>query len=1220
MGVKWTEEQQKVIELQKRNILVSAAAGSGKTAVLVERIIQMVTRKENPIDIDRLLIVTFTRAAAGEMRERIGEALEQRLQEEPENEHLQRQATLLHHAQINTIHGFCSYVIRNYFHKISLDPGYRMANEGELELLKKDVVGQVLECAYEEAEPDFLYFVECYASGKTDEKLEELILKLYEFSMSYPWPREWLLQCQKQYDAEKEEDLEKSTWMKLLWDEMRKNLQEAEELTLQSIKTAEEPDGPYMYLDALQADLDLIAKLQKVKEFQHAKNILDEMTYARLSAKKDLSVSENKKNTVKNNRDEVKGILGELKEKYFCSDLQQILRELHVCKKPVSVLVKLTERFMEVLQEKKKEKNLLDFSDLEHLALEILLEKDGMVTRRSAAARELSDQFEEIMIDEYQDSNYVQEQLLTAVSRMEEGQNNIFMVGDVKQSIYRFRLARPELFLEKYHLYTEEESKNQKIDLRKNFRSRAEVLQFVNYLFYQIMTEGLGGVSYDRAAALYPGAVYEEGNDENFPITELLLLSEEELTEAGMESRQSEAILIGNKIKEIVDKELIWDKKEGQYRKVRYRDIVILLRTVSGWSEEMTNVLQGMGIPSYGISRTGYFTALEVVTVLNYLQICDNPRQEIPFEAVLHSPIGGCSAEELALIKIAFPEQKNYEAVRSYILEGENRLLAEKLRKFLELLDDIRGRMFYTPIQQLLHEILEETGYGRYAASMPGGEQREANLRMLEEKAMEFEGTSYRGLYHFIRYIRNLQKYQVDFGEVNINGENTDAVRIMSIHKSKGLEFPVVFAAGMGKHFNQQDSRATLILHSSLGIGVDAADPEKRVRSSTRMKEVMKHALANENLGEELRILYVALTRAKEKLILTGCTSKLDKKIEKCHALLTRQSENLSYGTLARAGSYLDWILPALARHPAFERLYREKGLGVIPGGILKESPEADAQIRIEITHPGEQIQKEIVRQMVDDERKKELLSMDMEETWDKETEEILQQRFSYQGDWKELEKIPVKMTVSELKLEDREQDAVPLYPETEEDEIVPRFICERKEELHGAARGTAYHRFFQYLDYGACDDDEQIREQLDRFLQQKKLRSEEVKSIRIWDVQQFVRSELGIRMKRAFKQGSLYREQPFVIEIPASEADPGWVQEEQILVQGMIDAYFEEEDGLVLVDYKTDWIRKKEELIEKYGRQLKYYAMALERLTGKKVKERILYSVTLSMEIPLEM
>lgn len=680
--MKWTKDQQKVIELQKRNILVSAAAGSGKTAVLVERIISMVTREENPVDIDRLLIVTFTRAAAGEMRARIGAALEQRLLENPENEHLQKQSTLLHHAQISTIHGFCSYVIRNYFHRISLDPGYRMANDGELELLKSDVVKELLEEEYEKKSEEFLEFVECYAAGKSDEKLEALILKLYEFSMSYPFPEEWLQGCCARYEIHTEEELAQSEWLQVLWNDVRKNLEEAQELVEQSILLAQSEEGPYMYLDALQSDLAQIQHLRKIHTLDEAVEAFQTLSYARLSTKKDEAVSESKRSQVKGLRDECKKILAVLKEDYFSKKSAELLEEFALCRRPTAMLIQLTGEFTARLDQKKREKNILDFSDLEHLALSILVEKkDGKIIR-SDAARELAQQFEEIMIDEYQDSNFVQEQLLTAVSKMEDGHNNMFMVGDVKQSIYRFRLARPELFLEKYHSYSLDESREQRIDLSQNFRSRPEVLHFINYVFYQIMTDELGGVDYDRAAALYPGAEFAKGNDESFPMTELLLLDEEELDEHGMEPRQSEAQLIGEKIRSIVGKELVWDKKENAYRPAQYRDIVILLRTVSGWADEFTHILQGMGIPSYGTSRTGYFSALEVVTVLNYLKICDNPRQEIPFEAVLFSPIVGCTAEELAEIKIAFPEEKNYQAVRSYLQSGENEVLRKNSKRF----------------------------------------------------------------------------------------------------------------------------------------------------------------------------------------------------------------------------------------------------------------------------------------------------------------------------------------------------------------------------------------------------------------------------------------------------------------------------------------------------------------------------------------------------------
>ena len=937
MGMSWTREQQQVIELQDRNILVSAAAGSGKTAVLVERILHKMTRKENPVDIDRLLIVTFTRAAAGEMRERLTEAIEKRLEEEPDNEHLQRQETLIHNAQINTIDGFCAYVIRNYFHTIDLDPGYRTANEGELKLLKNDVAKELLEEHYGEADADFEHFVEIFATGKTDEGIIDLILKLYEFAMSNPWPQEWLDSCLEPYEAESFEAFSSSLWMKKLWEDVRRALSQGVELQAENRRLICEPDGPFLYEEAVEADGEILRKLADAcgrEDFDGCVQILSNLKFKMLSRKK-ADVSERKKEQVKKNRERVKELLKGLKERYFYKSSAGILREMELCRKPVEELVQLTKEFMEAFARKKRQKNILDFSDMEHFALKILVKKEEGELAYTPAAEEFSQRFEEILIDEYQDSNLVQETLLQSVSRLRHGKYNIFMVGDVKQSIYRFRLARPELFMEKYETYTSQESERQKIDLHKNFRSRPEVLSGVNYIFEQIMGKELGDVEYDEAAALYPGAnfpPYSRNEDETFPSTEIWIAETDtqELADLEEEStaQELEARMIGQRIQEIVGQAPVLDKKTGEYRPAQYRDCVILLRTVAGWAETFVSVLMDMGIPAYATSKTGYFSAPEMVTLLNYLHICDNPMQEIPFTGVLASPLVGCTPEELAMIKNEFPQGKIYEGAWKYREEGQCDALREKLCDFFSKYERIRERIPYTPIHELIQLILRVTGFDLYAAAMPGGEQRKANLEMLVEKAMEYESTSYRGLFNFIRYLEQLQKYQVDFGEVNIAGENENTVRIMSIHKSKGLEFPVVFAAGMGKTFNMMDANAGLVLHPELGIGMQGIEPELRIKMPTLMRQVIQKQIRLESLGEELRVLYVALTRAKEKLILTGSHKNLQRCLEGLHSLLGRKEKRLPYGMLEGAQEYWGWVLPALARHPALTKWYRDREMG----------------------------------------------------------------------------------------------------------------------------------------------------------------------------------------------------------------------------------------------------------------------------------------------------
>lgn len=1310
MAVTWTEDQQKVISLRNRNILVSAAAGSGKTAVLVQRILSKIMDREHPVDIDRLLIMTFTRAAAGEMKERISRALEAALMEDPDNEHLQRQMTLIHTAQITTIDGFCSYIIRNYFHIIGLDPGYRTAEEGELKLLKGDVLKELIEDYHQKGDGDFQEFVECYASGKTEDGVKELILKVYDAAMSHPDPREWLERCLETYRISTVEELREASWMELLWKGLQEDLSEAEELLEKAREICVSPGGPYLYEEAVESDLLFLGQLRakaEERDFDQLAALLAKPSFARLSGKKMQDVEPAMKEEVKALREEAKDLIRELGSRYFHATMDQILELLTLCRGPMETLVQLVLDFMERFGEKKREKNLLDFTDMEHFALEILRRgeaetgrdtgraeavgheeekkgdvekgdaekagsgktlpgpekretvlsddrlfggKERMTWQGSTAARELSEKYDEVLVDEYQDSNLVQEFLTNLVSGWVDGRKNIFMVGDVKQSIYRFRLARPELFMEKYRTYSLEDSSEQRIDLHKNFRSRAQVLNGVNYIFRQIMGEDLGGITYDDDAALYPGAVFPDGANESFLKTEILLVEKdgEELEESSQNARELEALAIAQKIRKIVGTEKVMDAGTHEYRTVEYGDIVILLRTSAGWAETFSQVLSSQGIPSYAASRTGYFSALEVVTVLNFLRVCDNPLQDIPLAGVLRSPIVGCTAQELGILRGECPKGLLYDSVCAFVEDGQLELfpqssekerLKEKLKGFLALLKEMRDLSAFTPIHQLILLVLEKTGYGDYARALPDGQQRSGNLHMLVEKAMDYEKTSYRGLFHFIRYIENLQKYEVDFGEVNLSGAGSSSVQIMTIHKSKGLEFPIVFVAGMGKQFNFQDINARLLIHPELGFGADAILPEKRLIVSALHKQMIRRELLKESLGEELRVLYVALTRAKEKLILTGTVGNLEKLLRQISRYQGRKEQLLPVGMRLKAKNYWSFVLPALAGHRCMEELYREFGIGLASGyagdeakdRLLMESAEGgvsgrrlcgdEAEFEVRRITASDMVAEAVISQ-TDSQLQEEILkSWDCEKVFDAEIRGAIEERFGFLYPYGYLREIPAKVSVSELKKrsykgEDEQEEGIFWEPDVVP--LIPQFVEKKEEEYTGAARGTAYHRVMECLDYGKVSSAEEVEEQIAGLVLQKKLSQKERDSIRREDIMKFVESPLGQRMGRAALDGKLRREQPFVISVPASALDERWKGGETVLVQGIIDAYFIEDGEIVLVDYKTDRVAPGEgqRLVELYHVQLEDYAAALERMLKVKVKEKKIYSFTLGEEI----
>ena len=909
MGVKWTEEQEKVIRLRNRNILVSAAAGSGKTAVLVERIITMLTKDDPPMDVDRLLIVTFTEAAASEMKERIRLAIEKKLMEYPDNEHLKQQATLIHNAQITTIHSFCLSVIRDHFHAIDIDPGFRIGEEGELKLLRHDVLEDMLEEKYQEASKRFLDFTAAYSTGRNDKKIEDLILKIYEFSRSYPDSEAWLDSCVKAYEIPDVKALEGSSIMKKVMTDIRKNLEDAKELLIYAENVALSPEGPAVYEATLEKDLQVIEELCNRASYKSLAEAFSNVKWARIAANKDKTVSEEKIDLVKKIREMVKGIVKNMSAQYFYESPEELVEDLRVCTPAMEELADLVRLFAERFEEQKRAQNMIDFSDMEQYALRILTQKTENGFVPSKIAEEYQKQFEEIMIDEYQDSNLIQEAILTSVSGCRSGRYNIFMVGDVKQSIYRFRLSRPELFLEKFRTYNIEESKTQRIDLHKNFRSRKEVLESANAIFRQIMTEKLGGIVYDDQAALYPGAEYPENDNVKTEIlvmdSDLEILSKEEDFEEKIPSeRELEARMIAMRIRELLRSQKVTDKETGELRNVRYSDIVILTRSIKGFADVFTEVLNREGIPTYAGTSEGYFQTQEIGVLMDYLRVLDNRRQDIPLTAVLSSAFAGLSQEELAEIRCAYPDTAFFESVTKYREQGENADIQLKLQKCLDQMDDFRKIVPYTPMHELLWKILETTGYGDYVASMPGGAQRKANLDMLIEKARAYESTSYKGLFHFVRYIEQLQKYDVDYGEASIEDEHADTVRVMTIHKSKGLEFPVVIVAGMGKRFNMQDARSAVALHAGMGVGLDAVNLEYRTKIPSIIKKVIQKEEALESLGEELRVLYVALTRAKEKLIITGTLSNPEDKISDGRVFQGNKRKELSFLQLSHAMTY----------------------------------------------------------------------------------------------------------------------------------------------------------------------------------------------------------------------------------------------------------------------------------------------------------------------------
>lgn len=1268
MGMKFTPEQQRVIELHNSNILVSAAAGSGKTAVLVERIIRMICDGEHPADIDRLLIVTFTNAAAAEMRERIAAGITARLEADPGNEHIQKQSALLHNAQITTIDSFSLFLIRNHFNEIGLDPDFRVADEGEIKLLQQEVLAQLLEDAYAgqfvpETQEQFHACVEYFCPGGRESVLEQHILNLSRYAGSFPWPAEWLEERKNDYAAGDMEALVHSDYGQYLTERVNRTVEGCLEKLREVKRLCELPDGPYMYGELTEAEIEQLERLTSCKDLEEQAAKVPTVTFGRLPSKKDDSVDPAKRELAKAIRNSVKDTLSDLSESYFKTPLELAVEQGKACREPLRILLDLVLEFDRRLLAAKQERHLIDFSDMEHYALQILLKREkveesgGTGTDHaetkyrivpSDVAMEYRQYFQEILIDEYQDSNLVQEYLLSAISGEEEGRYNRFMVGDVKQSIYKFRLARPELFLEKYDTY-QETGDLCRIDLAKNFRSRVQVVDAVNDVFSRIMSREIGGIAYDDKAALYPGATYPAAEDPAYGSEALLIRKPEkgEREESGIGEqhtegagvlvdydnvRQLEALAIVARIKQLKGSLQVMEKSTGELRPVRYSDMVILLRTTSGWDEEFKKILEQQGIPVYITSKTGYFGALEVQELLQFLRVLDNPRQDIPLFGVMQSVFGGFTQEEIAQIRSGGEGHSRkrmtlYEALKEVAQSGrtveegeeisagesagEEAELSQKADTFLQRIGHYRDLTPFTSIRDLLQRILDDYDYLNYVTALPAGSKRRANVEMLLTKASAFEKTSYFGLFHFIRYMEQLEKYDVDYGEADTLDENADVVRIMSIHKSKGLEFPVVFVSGLSKRFNMQDANQSLIVDMDLGVAVDYVDSVRRIKNKTLRRAVLSAKMKEDNLAEELRVLYVALTRAREKLILTAVLDKADEKWEL--AQMTGQ-ERLTYLDFCEAGSYMDFLLPILPQTGIAVKTLRTEDLAVEE--LREQLRMGDRREQLRLIACGETT-----------------LTGDPEENERKLM--YLRERFAYQYPHPGLQKLYTKTTVSELKIAAMAEKDEAAFHTFEEKEVVPYIPGFRREQekVSGAVRGNAFHRTMELLDFtylftesglftGCPNNYEEYRRGLDKnrlqnrleeFLQREtislRLTEEYAKAVSLPKILNFLEQELAYRMWRAQEQGLLYREQPFVLGIDAKRLDPDLPEGEKVLIQGIIDVFFIEDGEIVLLDYKTDVIDSLEALWNRYNVQIQYYEEALTKLMQMPVKERILYS-----------
>ncbi len=1206
----WTPQQSLAIQDRGHNLLVAAAAGSGKTAVLVERIIQLV--RWDQVDIDRMLIVTFTQAAAGEMRARISSVLLEAMQENgPDQDYLRAQVNLLNRASISTLHAFCMDVVRRYFHIVDISPSFRVGDATETDLLKLEVLEELFEAEYEQGEADFLRLVEMYAGGRDDHPLRELVLRTYQFILSQPDPLEWLWAKAEDFNLDLEQ-FGQSDWVQSLIAQLEIVLAGVEDIFAQAAQACLQPCGPACYEDALRQDMQLVTELRAslqlgIFDFYQCLGLVQ---HQRLTpAKKD--VDPTLKKNVQDLREQGKKVLKELATKTlfmspqeFCLDLRQLYPDMRY-------LCILAEQFHQRYREAKTEKGLVDFNDLEHYTLEILADP--------LTAAEYQRQFDYIFVDEYQDSNLVQETILNRIKR----ENNLFLVGDVKQSIYRFRLADPTLFLEKYQTYHDpKELANRRIDLSSNFRSRQTIIDGVNDIFSRIMSRQLGEMDYQPKVFLEYGLEIPEDSGEELDTgwLELILVdkagtapvdhSDEEAEddpaeiEPGAEGEdlddqpgdvEFEAQATAARIRELHG-QIFYDSKNKCLRPLEYRDMVVLMRATRGQAEIYLETLMAAGIPVYADADRGYFETTEMKVFLNLLHLIDNKRQDIPLLSVMRSPIGNFTVEELIEIRAGSNASTYYKAAEEYLNRGEEPLTA-KLGAFIQRLNDWKEAARFTPMDELIWQLLLDTGYLHYAAAMPGGMQRQANLRILLERAQQYQTTSMQGLFHFLKFIEKLESGSGDMGMAKVLSENEDVVRIMSIHKSKGLEFPVVIVAGLGRKFNLSDIRARVMFHKELGIGPRYVDPDLRVTRDTIARIALANRIKAENLAEEMRILYVACTRPRDKLILIGTVGDLTQRVR-------QWNKGTSPFQLARANGLLDWLGAVVVAHPdgAVLRKYDTCSPAPAAGSAYHWLVNVIDRSRTGMAQAAAQAMEGF------DQRLQGL----MEKGPGSQLRDCLWSRLSWQYPYAEAINIPSKIAVSQVK-EIRSADpgavhstgAVAMARE-------PRFMAvaagRGEAVLSGAARGVILHTVMQHLDLArvgsAADLDEQINSLVDREI----MLAEEAAMADRTVILNFFASSLGQRVLAAEK---VEREVPFNLLYDAAQVFPDLPPgREQLLLQGVIDLYFQEGDALVLVDYKSDRVTpfNRDALIGGYRVQIELYKTALEKILGRVVKASYLY------------
>lgn len=1189
----FTKEQKEAIAARNKNILVSAGAGSGKTAVLVERIVNRIIYDK--INIDEIVVVTFTELAAREMKERIAIKFKEQLEINSNNKHLLKQRNLLPNASISTIHSFCNKLIKNNFNNCDVDPNFKILDNKEVSMLKDNVITEIFAELYEQGEENFLELVELYGDKIADDSLKEIILRIYDNAINNPFPEEWLDKILEYYEIS-EDNVNNNIWIDSIKKQCDKTLENIIYKLNNALEICQNYDGLEKYFDLFTDDLSKIKHLKNdilANDFFDVNYNIDFGRFPTLKSKDNDIV--NIKNIIKSIRDEYKKDYDSFKKHFFVKTKETFLEETNYLKMIFENIISIVKLFKNKYNEEKIKISSLDYNDLEQLALKLLVDKEEDKIKPTKLALQLKSKYKEILVDEYQDCNDIQETIFNYISNG----NNMFMVGDVKQSIYGFRHAKPQLFINKFNTYNDLSSMNEKIILAKNFRSNRNVINSTNFIFEQIMTSKVGGINYNNEVSLKKGLIkkiikkpeklakgYEVSNSQTKGELNLLIgnFEKEKLDDNKISKNKFEGIIIANKIFDLVNSnKMIFDKKKNITRKINYKDIVILTRSKKNVND-ISSALKEKGIPYVSTNKGNFFEYVEIQILISYLQILDNQYQEIPLLSILKSPIYALTSDELIKIKNTNPTNF-FNKIEEYIKLNNGEVTVDKLKRFISDYEDLKRKSKLLTISEIIEDIIMTTNLEMYISILANHKIRLGNIKVLIQTAKEYEKTSYSTLFNFVNYAMQLKSNNVQIDDSIVNHENSDVVKILSIHKSKGLEFPVVFISNLNSKFNRSDENQKILIHSELGIGSKSVNLQYRVQSNTYQKLIISRNLKLDLIAEELRILYVAMTRAEAQIYLVATTDKLLKDIEKAEKLKYTASTKFSSSNILNCNSYYEMILLCFLRHRNWFN-----GIDVKNKYIYNYNINLNFEIK---TLDNINLKSSTLDMNKTDVNITNLLSeVKSNSQLDNNNKYIYKNYLDIQT--------KNKITISDLKRRAN-------YDENDEVMEIkkPSFLNEGVKNIN---LGIIYHKILEKIDLTKENGKEDVNLIIEQLLKNNFMTEEELKNIKLSYIYNFINSELAARIRKSKK---VEKEKSFVLAVNKDDFfDIDLDDNSFVLLNGIIDCYFIENNEIVVVDFKSDYIENVEKFLDKYSLQLNIYKKAIEKSGKYKVKEMIIYSL----------